>query len=165
MGTLYDLTVEYESVIRDIMEAESGEDIAALTARLNAVGDEWTVKAGNLARVMRELVLNAESIDKEIKRLAARKTNCETGVKRIKEVVMTNMQTLGLTKVNTDIGRWSIRKNPLSVEIIDEDKIPDVYMVHPKPTVSKTAILEAYKQDGELVPGTEIKQTESLQFR
>ena len=34
MGTLYNLTMEIESIMQDIMDAESGEEIAALTARL-----------------------------------------------------------------------------------------------------------------------------------
>lgn len=165
MGTLYNLTMEIESIMQDIMDAESGEEIAALTARLEEIEGDWMQKAGSYARVLKEFEAREEALDREAKRLTQRKKNCEAAQARLKMMMMGGMKALGLKAVDTDIGRWTIRQNAPSVEIIDAAKIPPEYLIQPAPTVSKTAILATYKADGEIVAGCNIVRKESLQFR
>ena len=71
MGTLYNLTMEIESIMQDIMDAESGEEIAALTARLEEIEGDWTQKAGSYARVLKELEAREDALDREAKPDAA----------------------------------------------------------------------------------------------
>lgn len=165
MSTLYELTGAYNDILQAIMEAESGEEIAALTAQLEAIEGDWIHKAGSYARVLQELRTSEEALAKEVERLLIRKHNCAMAQEKLKSMMMMSMKTMNVKTVETDIGRWSIRKNAPSVEIIDASKIPKEYLIQQAPTISKTAILAVYKADGEIVPGCDIKQKESLQFR
>jgi hypothetical protein len=58
---------------------------------------------------------------------------------------------------------FNIGKNPSSVNIDDENIIPDQYIVYTK-SVAKKAILDDIKQ-GVIIPGVSLKQTESLRIR
>ena len=62
----------------------------------------------------------------------------------------------------TSIGTWKFGKGRESVEVRDASKVPEEYLVFAAPTVSKTAIMAAYKATGEIIPGTEIVRNESF---
>lgn len=165
MGTLYDLTDQCNRILSAILEADEGEDISLLLDRMGEAEDDWRVKVENYARMLLEVSARGEAAAKEAKRLTERKNRCEATAEALKARMMVAMQSRGLKKADTDIGSWHIRKNAPSVEIIDAAKIPAAYLVAQEPKVSKTAILAAYKRDGEIVPGTEIVQRESVSFK
>ena len=67
------------------------------------------------------------------------------------------MERLGITKMDTELGTLSIAKNPLSVEIENEDEIPTEFkqeIVTIK--IDKTAIKNHFKETGEVVSGVQI---------
>lgn len=165
MGTLYDLTDEYNRVMDAILDAGEGEDISSLLDQLNELEGDWNKKAENYAKMMREMDALGEAAGNEAARLKKRKERCEATVEALKMRMKYAMDARGIRKADTDIGSWHIRKNAPSVEIIDAAKIPAAYLVAQEPKVSKAAILAAYKQDGEIVPGTEIVQRESVSFK
>ena len=76
---------------------------------------------------------------------------------RFKDYVKDNMQALGIEKIETPIGTLRVQKNPISVEITDEQLVPDEYKKE-KITISvdKTAIKNNFKETGEIIPGTKI---------
>jgi hypothetical protein len=165
MGTLYDLTQECNRILDAIMEAGEGDDIALLLDKMWESEEDWKTKVESYARMVLELGARAEAAEKEAERLTKRKRRCEATIDALKGRMLYAMQSRGLKKADTDIGCWHIRKNAPSVEIIDAAKIPAAYLVAQEPKVSKAAILAAYKQDGEIVPGTEIVQRESVSFK
>ena len=67
------------------------------------------------------------------------------------------MEKLGLEKIPTELGSLAIAKNPMSVEIENEDEIPSEFkqeVVVIK--IDKTAIKNHFKETGEIVRGTII---------
>ena len=67
------------------------------------------------------------------------------------------MERLGKTKNDTELGTLSIAKNPMSVEIVNEDEIPKEFkqeIVTEK--IDKTAIKKHFKETGEMIPETNI---------
>ena len=59
---------------------------------------------------------------------------------------------------------FSIQKNPVSVNITDENILPEDYLIPQPPKVDKSSLKEALK-NGIEVPGAELKQTEGLRIR
>ena len=70
---------------------------------------------------------------------------------------------MGKDKVTSGIFKWSIQANAPSVNILDEDLIPDAYWkIERKPM--KTEIKKAIEA-GELTEGVELVRTKSLRLR
>lgn len=162
MGTLYELTTAYNAVLDAVMSAEAGDDLAGLMARLDEIDEEWDVKAENYARFLRETEVRAEAAKVEADRLTARRKRLEALEEGLLARMKFAMKARGLGIVETSIGTWKIGKGRESVKVLDASKVPEEYLVHPAPTVSKTAIMAAYKATGEIIPGTEIERNESF---
>ena len=50
------------------------------------------------------------------------------------------------------------------MEIIDPNEVPGEYLVLQDPKVNKAAILAAYKETGEIIPGTDIIRDQAVRF-
>ena len=96
-------------------------------------------KSTSIIGYIRNLELTSEAMEKEINR--ANKKMIDNSINRFKEYVKENMEDLCLPKITTDLGTLKISKNPVSVEIIDEEIIDKKYLktkIEVKP--DKTAI-------------------------
>lgn len=154
METLYELTGAFNQVAERLEE----ENPAVLDT-LESLDMAIEEKADGYAKMIRNEDSRSKSLDEEIKRLKQRKQTIDNNVKRMKESLQNCMLDIGKTKFKTDLFSFNIQKNQPKVEITDESKIPDEYKKY-KIEYDKTAI----KKAGE-VPGTEIKQSESLRIR
>lgn len=98
-------------------------------------------KSASIIGYIRNLELTSEAMEKEINRITANKKMIDNSINRFKEYVKENMEDLCLPKITTDLGTLKISKNPVSVEIIDEEIIDKKYLktkIEVKP--DKTAI-------------------------
>ena len=75
------------------------------------------------------------------------------------------MESHGLTEIKTDIGKFSIAKNPWSVVVLDEADIPEEFLIPQPPKVDRTAILKHFKECGEIIEGCDVVQREGVRFR
>lgn len=67
------------------------------------------------------------------------------------------MERLNATEIPTALGSLKITKNPMSVEIENENEIPNEFKKEVITTkVDKTAIKNHFKETGEIIPGTII---------
>lgn len=120
-------------------------------------------KLESTAKVIRNLEAEAEALEVEEKRLKARKTAVKNRIADIKGYVQQNLEAMGKDKVTSGIFKWSIQANAPSVNILDEDLIPDAYWkIERKPM--KTEIKKAIEA-GELTEGAELVRTKSLRLR
>lgn len=98
-----------------------------------------------------------EGVDAQIKRLQSLKKATQNKIDSYKEYVKNNMERLGITKIETELGTLSIAKNPTSVEILDEEFVPDEYkqeIVTVK--IDKSKIKADYKATGIVPDGVKI---------
>ena len=161
---LYELTGEYIQLMQ-MLEDASAEDEAEIMAAMEAVTDDIEDKADAYARIMKNLLADVDALDVEEKRLKARRTALENRVDRLKTAIQNAMELTGTKKLKTSIGNWSIQKNPLSVSAVDVEKVPARFLIEQPPKVDRRAILEEFKQTGELFDGVTITQGESVRFR
>lgn len=149
---LYEITNKALDLIHDneITEEELQQAGEQLTLALQQ-------KSKDIVGVYKNIESDIDSLDAEITRLTQIKKVKENSLSRFKDYIKTNMEQLNLTKIETDIGSISIAKNPISVEIIDEDKIPAEYKTIVQTTkIDKKAIADNFKQTGELIEGVKI---------
>ena len=129
------------------------------------MSDDIAAKGEAYARIMRNKMAEAAAFEAEIKRLQARKKSADNAVERLKENILYAMGMVGATELNTSIGRWRVQKNVPSVAITDEAKIPDAFTVEQPRKIMKIAILQHWKETGEIPEGCDIVQTEGVRFR
>ena len=153
--TLYNITNKFAELMD---KAENGE----LTEKeYNEIGEEIALelqkKSASIIGYIRNTELLIEAMKSEEKRISDTRKMGEAKLDKFKQYVKENMEKLGLDKIPTELGSLSIAKNPMSVEVEDENEIPKEFK-NEKITISidKTAIKNHFKETGEIVPGTRI---------
>lgn len=114
-------------------------------------------KSQSIIGYTRNLELTIEAKKNEEKRISDSRKADENKLKRFKEYVKECMECNGFTKIETELGSLSIAKSPVSVEIIDEDQVPNNFkeeIITMK--VNKKAIADNFKLTGEIPNGVEI---------
>lgn len=155
--TLYELKNIYLNLLNLDLESED------LQKALESIDDEIEVKAENYAKVIKNLEHEAEAYDTEIKRMTANKKALKNRADYLKKNLEEAMVALDKKKFKTTLFSFSIQKNPASLNIIDEDKIPEDYYRLEK-VFNKNDIKEALK-NGLLTEAAELVQSESLRIR
>lgn len=154
---LYELSEIYNNIIDlDLPEEE-------LTTALQNIDEQIEAKADNIAKVLRELEGQIETIKAEETRLKEKRKAIENKRESLKNYLKNQMEILDKKKIKTDLFSFNISRNKASLKILDETKIPETYFTITR-TPKKQDILEAY-QEGKLTEGIELEQTESLRIR
>lgn len=124
-------------------------------------------KSQNTIGYVRNIELTIEAMKNEEKRISEQRKTLESRLIKFKEYVKECMEKGGFTKVETEIGSLTIAKNPLSVEIINENEIPTEFKQEIITTkIDKTAIKEHFKSTGEIPAGVNINtQNTSLRIK
>lgn len=162
----FDILVDdYVYILSRLDDCQTAEEEEAILAELEAVSDDVSTKAENYARIIRNMLAEIAGYETEIKRMQARKKSKENAVERLKGYILYCMNLVGATELRTSIGKWKIQKNPISIAILDESKIPEEFTVPQPPKVIKSAIAQHFKQTGEIPDGCEIVQSEGVRFR
>ena len=164
MARLYDLTDAYASLLALLEDCESSEEEQVLLDQLSGINDSIGEKAEAYARIMQNMLSDIAGFKAEIDRLTKLKQRLENRVERLRDNIRFAMGVAGATEIRTSIGAWKLRLNPPKVSVTDEALIPPDYIVQ-KPEVNKRAILAAYRNNGELIPGTEILREEVAVFK
>lgn len=163
--TLYELTTEYEALLAEYEVAEDDERRAEVLDMIDAVQDDIGDKGEAYARVLRNLSAQRDAYKAEADRLTRKAKANEKAMEGLKAQLLSAMQRVGANKLETSIGKWSVRLNPWSVEVMDVDAVPAEYHVPQPDKIDKRAILATFKETGEIVGGVMMNQTTGIQFR
>lgn len=127
----------------------------------NELGNELALELQNKSSNIIGYIKNSESLldamKTEEKRLADIRKQGEKKLDKFYQYVKENMERLGLEEIPTELGKLKITKNPMSIEIENEDEIPSEFKKEVTTTqVDKTAIKNHFKDTGEIIPGIRI---------
>lgn len=162
---LYELTDAYAELAALLDECESEEEAAQLWTQMDAVSASIAEKADNYARLLRNKQGEVDGMDKEIARLQKRKRSAENQIEHIREHMKFAMGIAGATEIRTALGKWTVRKNPPKVDVLDESEIAPEFFEPQPPKLSKTKLLKHWKDTGEIPEGCDVVIAESVQFR
>ncbi len=161
MFKLYELTEMYRNVWDLVGDEEA--DLDSLENALQGIEDNINSKAENTAKLIKNIDGDIKTLREEERRLQARRRALENKQKNIKEYLEIQLKNMGVDKVKTPLFTVAIQNNPQSVDIVDENLIPEDFIQYKK-SISRRDILKALKE-GKEIPGATIKQTRSLRIR
>lgn len=164
MLKLYEIAQEYMQLCEIVEDTDVDEQVFEDT--LAGIEAELEVKADAYAVILTNLDNDVEKIDKEIERLTKMKKTLKSRSDFLKRNLTNTMLLMDKKKFKTDIHSYSISKKAPSLNILDEAKIPEKYMVAQEPKLDRKALLSDVKANPEEFNGiAETKQTESLRIR
>lgn len=153
--SLYNITNKFAELMDKAQEGELTQE------EYDKIGEELAIqlqqKGSNIIGYTKNIELTINAMKEEEKRISDNRKSLESKLDKFKQYVKENMEKLGITKIDTGLGTLSITKNPMSVEIENEDEIPSEFkqeVVTMK--IDKTAIKNHFKNTGEIVAGTMI---------
>lgn len=151
----------------DFLEVENLEGVDAQTQNeiLNAIKVEIENKGDGIIKFIRNEEASLKVIDEEIKRLQALKKSKNTKIRNMKSYLMHCMRLMGMKKIEGNLGKISIRKNPASLEILDGTIIPQEYMIKEVIINLDKARVKEMLKNGETVPGCALVQGESITIK
>lgn len=162
---LYEL-VRYQHELAAL--ADSGEvPPEQIADTINALEGDIQTKAVDVAAFTRNLEATAEAVREAAKQMLSRADRIEKRAESIRAYLLFNLQTAGITKIESPWFTLSIRKNPPAVVVDDESLIPQEFIVQPPPPAprpDKTAIARALKAGAD-VPGCRLFQNERLEVK
>ncbi len=168
--TLYGISKEMiamEELWEMAIDEETGEikDSALLEELQQGIETTLKEKSADIVKYYKNRDSLIESIDKEIKRLQELKKIGEKKQDSFKNYIKMCMEKMGVKKIETSNGNISLRKTPESVELIDEEIIPEKFKTTVQlEKISKTDIKKAL-QEGEEVPGATLKRGMSINIK
>lgn len=164
MLKLYEIAEEYMQLCEIVEDTDVDEQVFEDT--LAGIEAELEEKADAYAVILANLDNDTEKIDKEIERLTKMKKILKSRSDFLKRNLTNTMLLMNKKKFKTDIHSYSISKNAPSLNILDEAKIPEKYMIAQEPKLDRKALLSDVKANPEEFNGiAETKQTESLRIR
>lgn len=161
---LYDIQTQYQTILDQFQDVESPEQIDALTEELSAIQDAFESKAEAYCVIYRTLTATAEAFKAEEDRLKQRRQYAEAAAERVKRGLESAMLALDIRKMDAGTFSPAIQKNAPSVDVQNEEAIPEKYLIPQSPKIDKRLILIDLKA-GAVIEGCEIKQTESIRIK
>ena len=155
---LYELSLAFQEVQNMDLDPEVMKDT------LDSIGGTFENKAENMAKLIRNLESDRLAYKEEEDRLKTKRQAVENKLEWLKTYLKDCMKLTGKTKFKSGVFKFSIQKNPVSVNITNKKIVPEDYLIPQPPKVNNTTLKKALK-DGIEVPGAELKQTEGLRIR
>ena len=122
-------TISLYEMAADLIELveveEINDDVKA--ELIETIKLQIETKAENIIAVIRNYEASINAIKEEEKRLAEYRKIKENQLNRLKEYTVNCMEMLEHKKLDTNLGRISLRKKPTTLNIIDEDLVPSQY--------------------------------------
>lgn len=158
---LYDLTSSYLQV----MDLSQEMDQETLKDTLEAIEEQFDLKAENIIKLTKINEAEALAIDTEIKRLQDRKKSLDNKNKQLKEYLYHHMTQTGIKNIKSALFTISIKKNPPKVKILNEELIAPFYFKQiVKHELDKKELLKDLKA-GEEIEGVTLIQDTRLEVK
>ena len=166
---LYEITKEMrvlDELFLSCIDEETGEvkDDGVIDILEQELKLQLQTKGAGIIKSFKNSEAMLNGVDEEIKRLQALKKSISNQINSRKEYIVRNMEMMGITKIETELGNLSLRKSK-SVNIYDESLIDKKFIeVETKEKISKTEIKKAIEA-GENVQGANIVEKNSLNIK
>lgn len=134
---------------------------------LTMLGEMIQNKSTEVIGLEKNMEYVIQAMKEEEDRIKENRKALENKLERYKGYIMSCMNVVGVEKLETPRGSITIAANPMSVEIVDEDKIPNKYKKQVIETkIDKDSIKRDFKNTGEAIEGVKyITDKKSLRFK
>lgn len=156
---LYEMSDQARTLYQLLEEDEIDENIYFDT--LESIGANE--KLESYIYVQKQFEANLQSFKKEKERIEKRMKTCQNNIERMKSAIMEFMTSARLKKVQAGTFTLSLRSYE-SVNITDENQIPEEFLIPQPPKINKAEI-KKYLKSGDVISGAEIIQKDSVTAR
>lgn len=161
---LYQLSEEFTRLVMLLEDPE--QDAKAVDAELERVAADIKAKAYGIAVVIQSIENKAAVLKLEEQRLNTKRKACESASERLRAYTLAHFKELGIERLDYGTFTLSVRANPGRVEVTNAAEVPmEFNKVTITTTVDKKLVMDTFKRDGLLVPGTEIVKSDRLELR
>ena len=163
--TLYELAEDYRQALETLNDPEYDLPAEAIADTLEGLSGSFENKAVNVAKFFKNLEATSVAIKEAEQRMSQRRKAIENRVASMKDYLKQNMESCGITRIESPWFALSIAKNPAAVDVFDEAAVPAEYkeeIVTVK--IDKTAIKQAI-ESGADVPGAVLTRGTRLAIR
>lgn len=163
MKPLYEISDEYQYLIKEIMECEEINDDTML--HLEKLHDSIEQKAINIASIIKNMEAEEEGIKNAIANMVERKNRISNKMNSLKEYLKCHLERCDIKKVSSPYFDISVKTNPVSVSVTDENLIPNDYFKEKiMRTLDKVLISQQLKSDIP-VPGAFLERRTRIEIR
>lgn len=156
MVALYELTDTYRELMLLVSSGETTEE--EIATKLKGIIDNFQMKVEQIGYIVIDSNADIDAIKAEEMRLAQRRKSLENRVEWLKKYLMGEMIACQQLKVKARYVTVAVRDSPMSVEVVKMEDIPSSYCrtIPARLEPDKKAIIDHFKQSGEIVAGTNI---------
>ena len=165
MSSLYNLSAEV-AALKEKLEA-SDLDAQTIADTLEAESFDFEEKCKAVAYVIKEFEAKEMALSDALEEMELRLHVIKNRIYSLKTYLLTCLQQAGVRKVEGVEFDISIKKNPPSVSVFNQNAIPEMFWKIPEPSPAKLdrkAILESLKK-GKTVPGCELSKSERVEIK
>lgn len=162
--TLYEIADQYQFLLNDLYNEETGEVNEEVLEKLNEITDTAEDKCINVVKVFKEFEKEYKAIEEERKRMAKREQAFKKQIDKLKSYLLLNMERCQIKKIECPQFVISLHKNPPKVETYDESSIPDEYK---KMTIEfdKQKMRDDMLYHGVIIPGARLSQDNNIRIK
>lgn len=155
MANIYDINERFLQFQRFVEEA--GEELDEQTIRdtFESLEGEVSEKLTGYAAVIKNMESDVDGMKKAEKAIQERRKFAENKIQRLTNVVDETMKFHEIDKIPTPEFVIGYRKCPPSLEVVDEDEIPEQFWIPQDPKLDRSAALTLLKE-GATVEGCRL---------
>lgn len=143
---------------------EAGEiDETTLNDTLESIELETAEEIAAVALAVLRAEQMQEAVKSEEKRLQAKRRGSEEKTEKMREIMIKCMHMIGMEKIKSNLINVSIRKNPASLVVEDEERVPEEYCTYVRKV--ENAKIKALLAAGEELSFAKLVRGESLSFK
>lgn len=167
----YGRYITEEGDIIDDLDAYRESLLTAWFDTLTGIEGEFNEKAENTAVYIKNLSAEINALKAEKKILSSRIAQAEKQVERMKRYLLQSMRAIGVKKIDMPRARLTLRLNPESVEIENEQALihwaqehDDSILKYSDPEIKKNDVKSLLRM-GEQIPYAHLQRKESLTIK
>lgn len=165
MASMYELNAGYKALLDAYESAENESEREEAVFNLVNLQDAIADKAEAYARIIRNKQAEVDALKNEVDRLTDKRRSAENVIERLKAALLETMTVTNTDCIPTSIGKWRKQANPWACDIVDVDSVPAEYHIAQPDKINKRALLDRFKETGEIIDGVVFNQTLGIRFR
>jgi ribosomal protein S15P/S13E len=159
--TLYDIANEFEKSLENLLD----HDDLDLIKEIETIEGEFKSKSTNVAKYIRNLEHLASGIKEIESNQKKRRSALEKKIQRLKDYLRINFEKTNTDRIESEDIVIAIYKNPIKVNVIDENLIPkEFFNIKENKVLNKDMIKESL-QNGNDIPGCELIQEKRISIK
>lgn len=162
---LFEIANEYQSILSETFDMDTGEINELALSKLDELKSDIKEKGIAVASYIKNIDAERKAIEDAKKAMAEREARLNNRVNYLTTYLQSNMERCGINEISCPYFVVKLKKCPLSVDVIDENVIPDDYKKS-KQVISVDKIkLKEEILAGVVIPGAALKQNVRLEIR